>query len=167
MSEYGQKVAYDFAFALAKAGVTIVSGLARGVDTIAHQAALDAHGRTVAVLASGIDWIYPAENKQLAADIIKNGALVSEFPRGTRPLPQNFLWRNRLISGLSLAVLIVEGRRKSGTLSIANHAANQGKEVFVIPGPITSLLSELPHYLIENGATIAKSPQDILEYLYE
>lgn len=164
-SKYGREVAYKFSYELAKKGVTIVSGLARGIDTIAHTAALDANGRTIAVLASGIDIIYPPENISLAKKIIKSGALVTEFPAGTKPLPKNFLARNRIISGLSLAVLVIEGKSRSGTLSTATHAANQGREVFAVPGPINSPLSALPNYLIENGAQIAKKPEDILEYI--
>lgn len=164
-SIYGREVAYKFSYELAKKGVTIVSGLARGIDTIAHTAALDANGRTIAVLASGIDIIYPPENANLAKKIIKSGALVTEFPAGIKPLPKNFLARNRIISGLSLAVLVIEGKSRSGTLSTATHAANQGREVFAVPGPINSPLSALPNYLIENGAQIAKRPEDILEYI--
>lgn len=164
-SKYGREVAYKFSYELAKKGVTIVSGLARGIDTIAHTAALDANGRTIAVLASGIDIIYPPENANLAKKIIKSGALVTEFPAGIKPLPKNFLARNRIISGLSLAVLVIEGKSRSGTLSTATHAANQGREVFAVPGPINSPLSALPNYLIENGAQIAKKPEDILEYI--
>lgn len=165
MSKYGKEVTRKFAFELAKKGITIVSGLARGVDTVAHIAALEAGGRTIAVMASGIDWIYPPENQLLAEKIKKHGALISEFPKGTKPLPKNFLQRNRLISGLSLAILVVEGRRRSGTLSTASHAANQGKEVFAVPGPINSPLSDLPNYLIENGANTAYSPEVILDFL--
>lgn len=164
-SKYGREVAYKFSYALAKKGITIISGLARGIDTIAHTAALDAKGRTIAVLANGIDIIYPPENANLAKKIIKSGALITEFRAGTKPLPKNFLARNRIISGLSLAVLVIEGKSRSGTLSTATHAANQGREVFAVPGPITSPLSALPNYLIESGAQIAKSPKDILEYI--
>lgn len=164
-SKYGREVAYKFSYELAKNGVTIVSGLARGIDTIAHSAALDAKGRTIAVLANGIDIVYPPENTNLAKRIVKSGALITEFPAGIKPLPKNFLARNRIISGLSLAVLVIEGRSRSGTLSTATHAANQGREVFAVPGPINSSLSALPNYLIENGAQIAKSPDDVFEYL--
>lgn len=164
-TKYGRKIAYSFAFSLAENGITIVSGLARGIDTVAHIAALDAGGRTIAVLGSGLDIIYPPENEKLAAQIVKHGALITQFPKGTKPLGINFLQRNQLIVKLSKAVLVIEGRRKSGTLSTATHAANLGVEVFAIPGPVNSPLSEAPHYLIEQGARLAKSPEDILEYL--
>lgn len=164
-SEYGREIAYKFAYELAKNGVTIVSGLARGIDTIAHKAALDAGGRTIAVLGSGIDIIYPPENKTLAEEIKEHGRIISPFPDGTKPLGKNFLIRNGLIVELAQAVLVVEGRERSGTLSTATHAANQNKEVFAIPGPLNSPESYLPNYLIENGARIARSPQDILEYV--
>ncbi len=165
MTKYGKEMAWKFSHALAKKKVTIVSGLAYGIDSVAHKAALAAGGRTIAVLGSGLDVIYPKENKKLALEIIKNGALISEFPPGTEPRGENFLIRNRIISGLSLAVLVVEGARKSGTLSTASHAANQGREVFAVPGPVSSPLSEAPIFLIEQGANVAKRPQDVLDYL--
>ncbi len=159
MSDRGKKIAYDYSFNLAKRGVTIVSGLARGIDSVAHRAALDAGGRTIAVLGSGVDVIYPPENKKLAEEISKHGAVVSQFPRGTKPFPKNFLERNGLISKLAKAVLVIEGAIRSGTLSTATWAANQGREVFVIPG------SEITDYLADQGATIANSPEDIIKYL--
>lgn len=165
MTDYGKKVAWDFSYYLAKSGITIVSGMARGIDSIAHKAALYAKGRTIAVLGSGIDVIYPPENRVLAESISRNGAVLSEFPLGTRPFAKNFLQRNRIISGLSLGILVVEGARRSGTLSITNWAANQGREVFAIPGRIDSEMSYLPNYLIDNGATIAKDPSVIVEYI--
>lgn len=163
MTDYGKKMAARFARELAKNNVTIISGLARGIDTIAHKAALSAGGRTIAVLGCGLNIIYPSENKALAERVKKNGVLISEFPLGTKPLGKNFLTRNRIISGLSLAVLVVEGARRSGTLSTASWAANQGREVFAIPGPIDSPLSAAPLYLIENGAQIAQNPKEILD----
>lgn len=165
MTEYGKEMAWKFGYALAKKKVTIVSGLAYGIDSVAHKAALAAGGRTIAVLGSGLDIIYPKENKKLALEIVKDGALISEFPPGTEPRGEHFLIRNRIISGLSLAVLVVEGARKSGTLSTAAHAANQGREVFAVPGPVSSPLSEAPIFLIEQGAGVAKRPQDVLDYL--
>jgi DNA processing protein len=165
MSDYGAKMARRFAGELAKNGVTVVSGMAKGIDGVAHQAAIDAGGRTIAVLGSGIDVVYPREHEKLYELIIKNGAVVSEFPAGTAPLPKNFLQRNRLIAALSKVVLVVEGQRRSGTLSIANHAANLGVDVFAIPGRVDSALSELPNYLIESGAGVARKPQDILDVL--
>lgn len=164
-TKYGHEIAYKFAYTLARNGVTIVSGLARGIDTVAHIAALDAGGETIAVLGSGIDIIYPPENKSLAERITQSGKLISPFPKGTKPIGKNFLIRNEFIAKLSQAVLVVEGRRKSGTISTATHAANLGIEVFAIPGPINSPMSEAPLHLIEQGARIAKTPEDILEYL--
>lgn len=164
-TKYGLDNAYKFAYELAKNKITIISGMARGIDTASHKGALDAGGRTIAILGSGIDVIYPRENADLFAGIIKNGAVISEFALGTPPFRHNFLQRNRLVSGISLAVLIIEGRRRSGTLSIANRAADQGKEVFAIPGPVNSPLSALPHYLIDSGARIATKPQDLLDLL--
>ena len=159
MSERGKKLAEKFSSTLAQKNITIVSGLAHGVDTIAHEAALAAKGRTIAVLAHGLDIIYPKENTDLASKIIKNGCLISKFPEGTSPKPQNFLARNQLVAGLSKAVLVVEGAERSGSLSTANHAANLGIEVFAIPG------SPATDFLIENGASVANSPEDILDYL--
>ena len=158
-SARGKKLAYDFSFYLAGHGVTIVSGLARGVDTIAHQAALDAGGRTIAVMGTGLDTIYPPENKELAKEIIKNGAIVTEFAEGTKINPDNFLQRNRLIAKLAKAVLVIEGARRSGTLSTASWAAGLGVEVFAVAG------SPATDWLISEGVSIAKAPVDILEYL--
>lgn len=166
-TDYGIKMAHKFSFTLAKRGVTIISGMARGIDSVAHKAALRAGGRTIAVLGSGLDVIYPAENKILFNKIVKSGAVVSEFSPGTKPLPKNFLARNRIISGLSLAVLVVEGTKRSGTFSIAAKAANQNREVFAMPGRVDKPQSYAPHYLIENGAHIAQTPEDILVYLAE
>ncbi len=159
MTPRGEKLAREYSTYLAKNKVTIVSGLARGIDTVAHKAALDAGGKTIAVLGSGIDIIYPPENKDLAEEIKKHGELISPFPKGTKPLGRNFLARNKVIVDLSDAVLVIEGKRRSGTISTANWAADAGKEVFAIPG------SEATDYLIENGANIAHSPEDILNYL--
>ena len=164
-TQYGKNLAAQFSYELSKLGYTIVSGMARGIDTAVHTAALGAGGRTIAVVGNGLDVIYPPENKQLFLRIISQGAVISEFPEGTKPLPKNFLARNRIISGLALGVLIVEGRRRSGTLSTATHAANQGREVFAVPGPVTSRQSEAPLYLIEQGASIAKTPRDIIDML--
>jgi DNA processing protein len=165
MSDYGKKMAWEFSLYLAEKGVTIVSGMARGVDTIAHKAALFANGRTIAVLGSGIDVIYPPENSFLANTISKHGAVVTEFELGTPPYAKNFLSRNRIISGLSIATLVVEGSARSGTLSISNWAANQGRDVFAIPGRVDSPLSALPNYLIENGAIPVTKPEDVLDML--
>lgn len=159
VSPRGVKLTEDFVKELVKAGYTIVSGLARGVDTIAHQTAIDSGGRTIAVLGSGIDIIYPPENKILAGRISEHGAVVSPFPGGTPPFPKNFLARNKIIAGLSKGVLVIEGKRRSGTLSTAAHAANMGLEVFAVPG------SEATDWLIGEGATVANSPRDVIEYL--
>ncbi len=155
----GRKLAHDFSLKLAGSGVAIVSGLARGIDTSAHQGALAAGGRTIAVLGSGIDIVYPAENSGLFEAISKNGAILTEFPPGTRPLAKNFLERNRIISGLALVLLVIEGERRSGTLSTTAHAANQGREVFAIPG------SPATDFLIKEGARVCQKPQKILDCL--
>ena len=165
MSVYGKELAERFSRFLALRGVTVISGLARGVDTVSHMAALEARGRTVAVLGSGVDVIYPPENLALSRKIAENGAIISQFPLGTKPLPQNFLIRNKVIAALSKAVVVIEGARRSGTFSIASHAANLGREVFAVPGPINSPLSETPNFLIEQGARVATKPEDILDSL--
>lgn len=166
ITSYGRDVAGKFASELASYGVTIISGLAFGVDVVAHKACLDVGGRAVAVLASGLDSITPISNSWLGERIIKNGgAIVSEYPLGHIPQKSDFPERNRIISGLSKAVLIIEGARKSGTLHTASHAAEQGRQVFAIPGQITSPMSEAPHFLIKNGAKMATSTRDILDEL--
>ena len=162
-TQYGIQMARKFATELANEKICIISGLARGIDTVAHEAALKTGGRTIAVLGSGLDVIYPSENIKLANKIIKNGALVSEFPKGTKPLGRNFLARNRIVSGLSLAIIVVEGKEHSGTLSTAAHAANQGREVLAVPGQINCPQSFAPHYLIDNGARIARNVQDVID----
>ncbi len=164
-TSYGKSVAHKLSRELAMAGYTIISGMARGIDSVVHDAAMSVSGRTIAVVANGLDIIYPPENKSLCDRIIKSGAVISEYKQGVAPLPKNFLARNRIISGLSLGVVVVEGLRRSGTLSTATHAANQGREVFAVPGPINSKQSEAPLYLIEQGAGIAKSSQDIIDSL--
>lgn len=158
-TERGKKLAYDFAYYLAGHRITVVSGLARGIDTIVHSASLDAGGRTIAVLGTPINRIYPAENKNLANEIIKSGAVVSLKPAGVTTFPSDFKVRNGLIVKLSKAVLVIEGKRRSGTISTANHAANEGIDVYAIPG------SEATDYLIENGATAVQSPMEIVDYL--
>jgi len=166
ITSYGRDVASKFASELATYGVTIISGLAFGVDVAAHKACLDAGGRAIAVLASGLDLITPVSNSWLGEEIIKKGgAIVSEYPLSHMPQKSDFPERNRIISGLSKAVLIIEGARKSGTLHTASHAAEQGRQVFAVPGQITSALSEAPHYLIKNGAKMATSTRDILDEL--
>lgn len=168
MSFYGKKSTEMFTKAFVKEGYVVISGLARGVDTTAHVSVVDSGGETVAILGSGVDVIYPPENSQLYVDIIKKGGLIiSEYPLGYPPLPSNFVLRNRLISALSDAVLVVEGKRKSGTLITASNAANQGKQVFAVPGQIDSPLSEASHFLIQNGAKLVTAPEDVLEEITE
>lgn len=161
----GQRAAREFGKALSEAGVTVVSGLARGIDTHAHRGALDGGGRTVAVLGCGADVPYPPENEALLREILdRGGAVVSEQRPGAKPAPGNFPARNRIISGLARGTLIVEGARKSGAMITVNHATEQGRDVFAVPGSIYSPLSEMPNELIVNGAIPAVSPWDILEY---
>jgi DNA processing protein len=145
--------------------MTVVSGLALGIDGIAHQAALQARGRTLAVVAHGLDQTYPREHKQLRQQILKNGAIISEFPLGVQPLPQNFPRRNRIISGLSRGVLVVEAKEKSGALITARWAGEQGREVFAVPGPFNSPLSRGTHALIQDGAKLVTNVQDVLDEL--
>lgn len=166
MTSYGREVADKFATELSNFGITIISGLALGIDAEAQRSALKAGGRTIAVLASGLDIISPVSNKSLALEFIKkNGALISEYPLGHIPYASDFAVRNRLISGLSRAVLVVEGRMKSGTFYTVNAAATQGRPVFAVPGPITSPSSEAPNYLIQNGAKTVVTVKDILDEL--
>ncbi|MCU0666571.1 MAG: DNA-processing protein DprA [Candidatus Omnitrophica bacterium] len=164
-SFYGLSQAEKFSFDLAKDGVTIVSGMARGVDTSAHQGALKAHGRTIAVIGSGFNHIYPAENKELAEKIAQNGAVISEFPLAAQPLRGNFPRRNRVISGLSLGTLVIEAAQNSGALITADFALEQGRDVFCLPGKIDSSLSLGPNKLIQQGAKLVCSKEDILEEL--
>lgn len=159
MSERGKKLALEFGYNLAKAGITIVSGMARGIDSQAHLGAIKADGRTIAVLGSGLDFIYPPENRYLYSRIIKNGAVITEYKPGTPPYQRNFLARNRIVSGLSVAVLVIEGDLQSGTRSTVGWAADQGKEVFAVPGsPITD-------FLIDNGAAKSNLPEVIINYV--
>jgi len=160
MTPRGEALTKKFVKEFVKGGYTIVSGLARGIDTVAHQTALRQGGRTIAVLGSGLDIVYPFENKTLSEEIIKHGALISPYSLGTKPLPKNFLARNRIIVELSRAVLIVEGKRRSGTLSTASWAANAGIDVFAIPG------SEATDWLINEGANSVKSPKEVIDKLW-
>lgn len=163
MSLYGKEVASQFSYEIASKGVVVISGLARGIDTMVHEAALSAKGKTVAVLGSGLKYLYPPENSELAGRIANTGgAVISEYPLYYPPLPANFINRNRIISGISKAVIVVEGQKKSGTLVTASHAAEQGKNVYAIPGQINSPNSEAPHFLLKNGVKIATEPNDIL-----
>ncbi|MDX6695077.1 MAG: processing protein [Blastocatellia bacterium] len=162
-STYGQNAAGMLARDLAQRGVTIISGLARGIDAAAHRGALEAGGRTVAVMGTGLDQIYPRDHRKLANEILENkGALVSEFPLETPPAPQNFPYRNRIISGLSLGVVIVEAAENSGSLITARMALEQGREVFAVPGNITSRNSFGTNYLIKGaGAKLVQVWQDV------
>ena len=165
ITSYGRQITKQLTQELAQAGLVIVSGMARGVDSVAHQTALEAGGKTVAVLGCGVDIIYPPENKKLYQLILKNGLVMSEFPPGMPPLPGNFPSRNRIIAGMSLGVLVSEGARKSGSLITASLAAEFGREVFAVPGPINSGLSVGPMFLIKNGAKLVSEAEDILEEL--
>src|SRR3990172_8171962 len=162
---YGQAVARDVATALAVHGVTVISGLARGVDSIAHRAALDAGGRTLAVLGSGLDEIYPPEHRSLAQEIAGQGALLTEYPLGVRPEAGNFPVRNRIVAGLARAVVVVEAGEASGALITADFAAEQGRDVFAVPGSIYSRASRGTNRLLLTGATPLTSPEHMLEAL--
>lgn len=164
-SAYGNAVAERFARELSESGLVITSGMARGIDTTAHRATLAAAGKTVAVLGCGVDVVYPAENKQLAAQIARHGLLLSEYPLRTPGYPQNFPVRNRIVSGISHGVLIVEGAQYSGSAITARLALDQGREVFAIPGNITSKQSWGPNLLIRQGARLVQEPSDILSDL--
>lgn len=164
-SPAGAEVAAQFANYLARSGLVISSGLALGIDAAAHQGALAAKAPTIAVAGTGLDRVYPARHRALAHAISEGGALVSEFPIGTPPLPQNFPRRNRLISGLSLGVLVIEAALQSGSLITARLGAEQGREVFAIPGSIYNPLARGCHRLIREGAKLVEAAQDILEEL--
>ena len=165
VTPYGRQVTEEIASFLAANGITVVSGLARGVDSIAHKAALNAGGRTLAVLGSGVDRIYPPENRALAEQIITQGAVISDYALGTPPESSNFPPRNRIISGLSMAVVVVEAGNTSGALITAEFAADQGREVFAVPGNILASQSKGTNKLIQNGAHPLLSASDILQSL--
>ncbi|MBI4322253.1 MAG: DNA-protecting protein DprA [Chloroflexi bacterium] len=162
---YGRQVAERLAGELAANGVTVVSGLARGIDSCAHKAALEAGGRTIAVLGSGVDVIYPAENAKLASAVLENGAMLSEYPLGTGPDAVNFPARNRIISGLSLGTLVVEAGVTSGALITADFALEQGRDVFAVPGRIFDRTSQGTNRLIQQGAKLVSGVQDVLQEL--
>lgn len=166
-TSYGREVTARLAAELAEGGVTVVSGLARGIDTEAHRSSLDAGGRTIAVLGSGLDVLYPQENRGLVQRIVTEGrgAVVSEYALGTQPDAINFPPRNRIISGLSLGVLVVEAGERSGALITVKFALEQGRDVFAVPGPITSRMSDGPNNLLKQGAKCVTSARDILEEL--
>ncbi len=161
----GKENARQFAYYLAQNGIIITSGMAQGIDTICHQAALDAGGFTIAVSGTGIDRVYPAKNRKLAHQIVENGVIVSQFPQGTGPLRENFPMRNVVISGLSAGTLVVEAAVKSGSLITARQAMEQGREVFAIPGSIHHPLTRGCHLLIKQGAKLVETADDILEEL--
>lgn len=163
-SKYGWDAAHRVSQNLAQHGVTIVSGLAHGIDSAAHKGALDS-GRTIAVMATGIDRVYPAENAELAEQIASNGALVTEMPIGSAPLAQNFPRRNRIISGMSLGVLVAEAPEKSGALNTVNHAIDQGRDVFAIPHNIFSKMGRGTNALIQDGAKLVMHVSDVLQEL--
>jgi DNA processing protein len=162
---YGKEAARNIARELARAGVTVVSGMARGIDAIAHTAALDAGGRTIAVLGSGVDVVYPAENRRLMGRAIEQGAVLSEYALGTPPEASNFPPRNRIISGLAQGVVIVEAAERSGALITADYAVEQGRDVFAVPGNMFNRNSVGCNRLIQQGAKLVLSVDDILEEL--
>lgn len=163
---YGKEITFTIARDLANAGVMIISGLALGIDSIAHKATLDAGGKTIAVLPGGLDSIYPSSHRQLARQIVESGgALLTEHPEGTKIYKNSFLSRNRLISGLADAVIVTEATSRSGTLATVTYALEQGKEVFAVPGNITSELSVGPNNLIKQGAHPITSANDVLEII--
>ena len=162
-SDYGWKVAETLSRELAEAGVVTVSGLAKGIDTAVHSATVRAGGRTIAVMGTGPDMVFPSENAQLAQDICEKGAVITEFDPGVRGYPSNFPARNRIIAGMSLGTVVVEAADRSGALITARLATEAGREVFAVPGPVTSPLSEGPNRLISQGAKLTRGLDDILE----
>lgn len=162
---YGLRMAERLGNSLARVGLTVVSGLARGIDAAAHRGALASGGRTIGVLANGLGEIYPPEHEELAREVVASGALISESPMGQSPLAGLFPQRNRIISGLSLGVVVVEATPRSGSLSTARHATDQNREVFAVPGPVDSLASRGCHALIRDGARLVETVDDILEEL--
>lgn len=165
-TRYGKEVTHQLAYELAQRNVIIISGLALGVDGLAHQAALEAGGITLAVLANGLPDIYPATHKSLANRIVREGgAIISEYEPETQAWPNQFLERNRIVSGLADAIIITEAASKSGTLNTAMHALDQGKEVFVVPGNITSPMSSGCNALLKQGASVVTSFEDVLEVI--
>ena len=160
---YGEKMAQVLARELCGLGIVVVSGLARGIDTAAHRGALEAKGKTIAVLGSGLLNVYPPENKRLADSIGAEGLLLSEFPLSAEPEAWHFPQRNRLIAGLSMGTVVIEAAEASGALITARLAAEQGREVFAVPGPVTSKMSAGPHRLIKEGAKLVEKVEDILE----
>jgi DNA processing protein len=164
-SPYGLELASTLAGGIAAVGVTVVSGAALGIDAAAHRAALRADGDTIAVLGSGIDIPYPRRNRRLLDTIAEVGTVISEYPPGIRPVPRRFPARNRIVAALGRAVLVVEGATGSGSILTAEFAADLGREVLAVPGPVTSPLSDAPHALIRDGATLVRATEDVLAIL--
>jgi DNA processing protein len=162
---YGRQVTEEIVADLVRSKITIVSGLARGIDSIAHRTTLDNSGKTIAVFASGLDIVYPADNAKLAQAIMEHGALISEYPLGVRPKADNFPQRNRIMSGLSLGVLVIEAGERSGALITAHQAVEQNRDVFAIPGSFLSPNSKGTNHLIQEGAKLVCNCNDILEEL--
>jgi DNA processing protein len=162
---YGRQVTEDIVRDLVRSNITIVSGLAKGIDSIAHRTALESDGRTIAVFASGLDLVYPAENANLARAIIEHGALISEYPLGTKPKAEHFPRRNRIMSGISPGVLVIEAGERSGALITAEQALAQNREVFAVPGSILSPASKGTNWLLQQGAKLVRNHVDILEEL--
>ncbi len=164
-SPYGYKIAKIFADGISKKGVTIISGLARGIDSEAHKYSVNNVGKTIAVLGCGLDIIYPKENEELYKEIISNGGLIiTEFDFGTKPLKENFPQRNRIVSGLSDGVIVIEAKRKSGTMITVDYALEQGKDVYAVPGNIDSINSTGTNELIKQGATPITSFKEVFKY---
>lgn len=161
----GKQIARRLARELVSNKLVITSGLALGIDSMCHQAALEAHGKTLAVLGNGLDRIYPEKNRGLAEAILESGTIISEYPIGTPPLKQNFPTRNRIISGLSIGTIVIEAAKHSGSLITAKLAAEQGREVFAIPGSILNPMSEGCHWLLKQGAKLTETASDVLEEL--
>jgi DNA processing protein len=164
-STYGRDAAVSFVVGLVRAGYTIISGLARGIDSIAHRTALDVGGDTIGVLGTGIDVPYPPEHEELIRAVAERGCLVTEFPDGTPPLKYHFPQRNRIIAGLARAVLVVEAPEKSGAMITAEYALEEGKEVFAVPGPIHNPTSFGTNRLIQDGAALVTSAADVLRVM--
>ena len=163
-TQYGKNVAREMAYNISRQKVNIVSGLAKGIDGIAHSGTILAGGKTVAVLGNGLDTIYPQENMHLASQILKTGgAIISEYPLGEKPQKQNFPERNRIVSGMSKGIIVVEAKEKSGTLITVDYALEQGRDVFVVPGNINSEASNGTNNLIKQGAKLITSYKDVLE----
>ena len=167
MTEVGKRCAYEFAYDLSKSGMIITSGMALGIDSIAHRAALDAMGSTIAVLGSGIDVIYPSQNADLYDEICEKGAIISEFSPGTPPLGHHFPVRNRIVSGISVGTLVIEAGERSGSLNTARHAFEQGRDVFSVPGPNGEYNNKGSNGLLKSGANTVTEAEDIIKFYSE